>query len=83
MSLLAVTADGAAARTRIKFCGMTRREDVAVAVDLGATYVGAIFAGGPRQRSIEQARQLFSGIVGVQSTADRAAGGDHASISAT
>lgn len=32
----------------IKFCGLTRREDANHAVALGASYVGVIFAGGPR-----------------------------------
>lgn len=32
----------------IKFCGLTRPEDVALAEELGASFVGAIRAGGPR-----------------------------------
>ena len=34
--------------TEVKFCGMTRAEDVAAAVAFGTAYVGVIFAGGPR-----------------------------------
>ena len=45
--------------TDIKFCGLTRVADVAVAVDLGASFVGAVFAGGPRRVTAEQARVLF------------------------
>lgn len=32
----------------VKFCGLTRSEDAAQAVALGAQYAGVIFAGGPR-----------------------------------
>lgn len=42
----------------IKFCGMTRREDVLLAAELGASYVGFIFAGGPRAITPERARAL-------------------------
>ena len=44
----------------IKFCGMTRPEDAGEAAALGAAYVGVIFAGGPRQVSIAQARKILS-----------------------
>lgn len=43
----------------IKFCGLTRREDVAAANALGAAYAGIVFAGGPRAQSIESARPLL------------------------
>ena len=33
----------------LKFCGLTRPEDAAFAVSLGASYVGVIFADSPRQ----------------------------------
>ncbi len=46
----------------IKFCGLTRAEDVATAQQLGAAYLGVIFAGGPRLRTPEQARALFGGV---------------------
>ena len=42
----------------IKFCGMTRREDIVVAGELGAEYVGFIFAGGPRAVTPAAARGL-------------------------
>jgi phosphoribosylanthranilate isomerase len=48
----------------IKFCGMTRAEDVEAAVALGARYVGVIFAGGPRTVTIERARQLMERVPG-------------------
>lgn len=43
----------------IKFCGMTREQDVDAAVALGARYIGVIFAGGPRAVTLERARQLL------------------------
>ena len=45
----------------IKFCGLTRVEDAALASELGAGYLGVIFAGGPRLVSIEQARTVLAG----------------------
>jgi phosphoribosylanthranilate isomerase len=42
----------------IKFCGMTRTQDVEAAVALGARYVGVILAGGPRAVTLERAREL-------------------------
>ncbi|MFT4198696.1 MAG: phosphoribosylanthranilate isomerase [Pseudoxanthomonas sp.] len=44
--------------TRIKLCGMTRAQDVRLAVELGVDYVGLIFAGGPRRLSLEQGAEL-------------------------
>jgi phosphoribosylanthranilate isomerase len=44
----------------IKFCGLTRARDTAVAVELGAAYVGVIFAGGPRQLDVRRAREVFA-----------------------
>jgi phosphoribosylanthranilate isomerase len=41
--------------TPAKICGLTRPEDAAEAVRLGASYLGIIFAGGPRQVTAEQA----------------------------
>jgi phosphoribosylanthranilate isomerase len=39
----------------VKFCGLTRAEDARAAVALGAAYCGVIFAGGPRQLTVDQA----------------------------
>jgi phosphoribosylanthranilate isomerase len=46
----------------IKFCGMTRSVDARVAASLGAAYVGAIFAGGPRMISAERAAEMFADL---------------------
>ena len=46
----------------IKFCGLTRREDAEHAASLGAAYIGAIFAGGPRMISPEHAATVFSSV---------------------
>ena len=74
--------------TEIKFCGLTRHADVEVAIDLGAAFVGAVFAGGPRLLTAEQARTLFSdvsrarrvGVFGDQSVDEIARTAEQASI---
>lgn len=63
-------------RPEIKFCGLMRVEDAAMAASLGARYVGVIFAGGPRALTPERARVVLDGAgrgvkrVGVFGTAD-------------
>lgn len=52
--------------TEIKFCGLTRRADVEVAIELGAAYVGAVFADSPRQVTANGARVLFEGVSGAR-----------------
>lgn len=53
-------------RAAIKFCGLTRREDVAAADRLGAAYAGVIFAGGPRMQTIDSARPLLEGTASLR-----------------
>jgi phosphoribosylanthranilate isomerase len=45
----------------IKFCGLTRRADAEQATALGAAYVGVIFAGGPRMRTLDEAAEVLTG----------------------
>ncbi|HJP86896.1 MAG TPA: phosphoribosylanthranilate isomerase [Gemmatimonadaceae bacterium] len=45
---------------KVKFCGMTRPQDAALAAEIGASYVGVIFAAGPRKVSAEQAREILA-----------------------
>jgi len=49
----------------IKFCGLTRAADAAVAVQLGAGWCGVIFAGGPRLLTAAQAREVLAPVHGV------------------
>lgn len=65
--------------TRIKFCGFTRAEDVALAVELGVDFIGLIFAPkSPRRVSIDEARELRAfipqGIRAVALLMDNGAG---------
>ena len=45
----------------VKICGLTRAVDAELADAAGATYLGVIFAGGPRQRSPAEARATLAG----------------------
>jgi phosphoribosylanthranilate isomerase len=45
----------------IKFCGLTRPADARFAGELGAAYLGVIFAGGPRMLSAERAAEVLDG----------------------
>ncbi|HET9635976.1 MAG TPA: phosphoribosylanthranilate isomerase [Gemmatimonadaceae bacterium] len=44
---------------KVKFCGMTRPQDAALAAEIGASYVGVIFADGPRKVSVDRAREIL------------------------
>lgn len=49
----------------VKFCGLTREEDVREAVAAGASYLGVIFAGGPRRLTPGQAAAVLGSSVGT------------------
>lgn len=63
--------------TRIKVCGLTRREDVEVAVALGVDALGFILAGSPRQVTLDRVADLveeippFTATVAVVRNPDR------------
>lgn len=44
---------------KIKFCGITRAEDAAFAAELGAGYVGVVFAESPRRVTPRAARMIL------------------------
>ena len=44
---------------KVKFCGMKRPQDAAIAGEIGASYVGVIFAESPRKVTHEEARSIF------------------------
>lgn len=48
--------------TEIKFCGLTRPDDAAMAGALGAAYAGVIFADGPRTLTPERASVVLTGL---------------------
>ncbi len=44
---------------KVKFCGMTRPQDAAVASEIGASYIGVVFAAGPRRVTAAQGRTIL------------------------
>ena len=52
---------GVRVRVDVKVCGLTRASDARAAAELGARYVGVIFAGGPRTLDPEAARLVLDG----------------------
>jgi len=52
-------------RVDAKICGLTRPEDAALAVQLGAWRLGVIFAGGPRVVAPSRAREIVAAASGT------------------
>jgi phosphoribosylanthranilate isomerase len=48
-------------RVEVKVCGLTRAADARAAAELGARYIGVIFAGGPRMLDAQSARRVLDG----------------------
>jgi phosphoribosylanthranilate isomerase len=44
---------------KVKFCGMTRPQDAALGAEIGASYIGVVFADGPRRVTPAQAKRIF------------------------
>ena len=44
---------------KVKFCGMTRPQDAAIGAEIGASYIGVVFADGPRRVTPGQAKKIF------------------------
>jgi phosphoribosylanthranilate isomerase len=51
--------------TEVKFCGLTRAADAAMAASLGASYAGVIFAAGPRHLTMVQAIEVVTPLRGM------------------
>ena len=50
---------------RVKICGLTRAEDVEVSAGAGASYLGVVFAAGPRTVTPTQAHELVAAAAGL------------------
>lgn len=44
---------------KVKFCGMARPQDAALAAEIGASYIGVVFADGPRRVTPTQGRGIL------------------------
>jgi len=44
---------------KVKFCGMTRPHDAALGAEIGASYIGVVFANGPRRVNTDAAKKIL------------------------
>ena len=51
---------------KVKFCGMTRPVDAALGAEIGASYIGVVFAEGPRRVTAEQGRTILDAAGAVK-----------------
>jgi phosphoribosylanthranilate isomerase len=73
---------------KAKICGITRPGDAALAAAAGASYLGVVFAGGPRRVTVEQAARIAAaggsvptfGVYGDQPVEDILRISDHARL---
>lgn len=56
-------------RPEVKFCGLTRPGDAALAASLAADYVGVILVGGPRLLTLPRAHEVLSAARGPKRVA--------------
>jgi phosphoribosylanthranilate isomerase len=70
-------------RGEVKVCGLTRASDARAASELGARYVGVIFAGGPRTLDPATARRVLDGAAGNVDRVGVFADADTGTIAAT
>jgi phosphoribosylanthranilate isomerase len=57
--VLSSASHGLAVLAKVKFCGMTRPHDAALGAEIGASYIGVVFADGPRRVNPEAARKIL------------------------
>jgi phosphoribosylanthranilate isomerase len=50
---------------KVKFCGMTRPQDAALAAEIGAAYIGVVFVDSPRRVTPTQARDILDAAGGT------------------
>ena len=57
--MLSPASRGLAVLAKVKFCGMTRPHDAALGAEIGASYIGVVFADGPRRVNPDAAKRIL------------------------